>query len=183
MRTGTEIVNPCIRSSCVSSHGKVSIYMSPISWEITAASKTERISTIGLIGHNKRFLYLTTGAPGSTHDARLLRHTTIFHPIENYVDIPNKTIDLGEAGEIPLITPGDSAFSSLTWLIKGFNKNTCDSKERYLNKEMHFASTLCIHTLCIHTDDPCKSSWKISVENLELLINQFVIKKVEILNS
>ena len=31
------------------------------------------ITNMGLIGCNKRFLYLTAGAPGSTHDAHLLR--------------------------------------------------------------------------------------------------------------
>ena len=62
-----------------------------------------------LIGHNKRFLHPTTGAPGSTHDARLLRYTTPFRQIENDGAIPNKTIDLGEAGEIPLVTLEETA--------------------------------------------------------------------------
>ena len=62
-----------------------------------------------LIGHNKRFLHLMTGAPGSTHDARLLRYTTLFRQIENDGAIPNKIIDLGEAGEIPLVTLEETA--------------------------------------------------------------------------
>ena len=37
---------------------------------------------MGLIAHNKRFLYLTTGAPCSTHDARLLRYSTLFNDIQ-----------------------------------------------------------------------------------------------------
>ena len=66
---------------------------------------------MGLIGHDKRFIHLMTGAPGSTHDASLLRHTTLFCQIENDAAIPNKTIiDLGQAGEIPLVNLGDSAF-------------------------------------------------------------------------
>ena len=93
------------------------------------------ISSMGLIGHNKRFLHLTTGAPGITHDARLLRHATLFRHIENDVAIPNKTIDLGEAGEIPFVTL-DSAFPRLPWMIKGFKENTRDPKERYFNKKL-----------------------------------------------
>ena len=62
-----------------------------------------------LIGDNKRFLHLTTGAPGSTHDAGVLRYTTLFRQIENDGAIPNKTIDLGEAGEIPLVTLEETA--------------------------------------------------------------------------
>ena len=90
---------------------------------------------MGLIGHDKRFIHLMTGAPGSTHDASLLRHTTLFCQIENDAAIPNKTIDLGQAGEIPLVNLGDSAFPRLPWLIKSFNENTRKPKERYFNKK------------------------------------------------
>ena len=79
------------------------------------------VSIMGLVGHNKHFLHLTTGAPGSTHDARLLRHCSLFRIICNGGGIPNKSVSLGNAGEIPLITIGDSAFPQLTWLIKTFN--------------------------------------------------------------
>ena len=41
------------------------------------------ITSIQLISHNKRFLHLFTGAPGSTHDARLLRCSFLFHRIAN----------------------------------------------------------------------------------------------------
>ena len=33
---------------------------------------------LGLIGYNKRFLYAAVGAPGSTHDARLLKESSIY---------------------------------------------------------------------------------------------------------
>lgn len=92
------------------------------------------VTSMGLVGYNKRFLHLTTGAPGSTHDARLLRHTSLFRDITNGAGIPNKCINLGEAGEIPLVTIGDSAFPRLQWLVKGYNENTRDEKERYFNK-------------------------------------------------
>ena len=36
-----------------------------------------------LVGRNKRFLNLTVGAPGSTHDARFLRNTGLFKQILN----------------------------------------------------------------------------------------------------
>ena len=36
------------------------------------------ITSTGLIAHNKRFLHLTTGASGSTHDTQLLRYSTFF---------------------------------------------------------------------------------------------------------
>ena len=36
------------------------------------------ITSMGLIAHNKRFLHLTTGASGSTHNTQLLRYSTLF---------------------------------------------------------------------------------------------------------
>ena len=39
-------------------------------------------------------------------------------------------------GEIPLITTGDSAFPRFHWLIKAFNENTRDPKEKYFNKKL-----------------------------------------------
>ena len=57
---------------------------------------------MGLIGCNKRFLYLTAGAPGSTHDAHLLRWTKVFKDIIAGDATPAKVIKLGdEFGEIP----------------------------------------------------------------------------------
>ena len=94
------------------------------------------VTNMGLIGHNKRFLALTTGAPGSTHDARLLRYSNVYRDIINGEGIPDKAIDLGVgAGEIPLITIGDSAFPRFPWLVKMFNENTRDLKERFFNKK------------------------------------------------
>ena len=181
--------------------GMISTYMSPLNWKTTIDSKTKTISSIRLIEHNKRFLHLTTGAPGITYDARLLFHTTLFRQIENDATIPNKTIDIGEAGEILLVTPGDSTFPRLPWLIKGFNENTHDPKRWYFNKKLcsvravtenvygmlkgHWRliykkcecklhiikyvvmAAVVLHNLCIHTNDPCKPRWKISVENIE----------------
>ena len=96
----------------------------------------QNVSSMGLVGHNKRFLHLTSGAPGSTHDARLLTHCSLLRTICNGGGIPNKSVSLMNAGEIPLITIGDSKFPRLPWLIKAFNKNTRDPKEKYFNKNL-----------------------------------------------
>ena len=72
-----------------------------------------------LVGYNKRFLDLTVGTPGSTHDARFLRNTGWFKQILNGLDLPDKTVDLrDEYDKIPLVTIGDSAFSRFSWLLK-----------------------------------------------------------------
>ena len=136
-------------------------------------------TSMGLVGYNKRFLHLTTGAPGSTHDARLLRHTSLFREITN------------------------GAFSRLQWLVKGYNENTRDEKERYFNKKLSSARVatdnaygmlkgrwrliykkcecklynvkyvimagVLLHNICIHRNDPCKPRWRLDVDHLELV--------------
>ena len=58
----------------------------------------------GLMGYNKRFLALTAGAPGSTHDARFLRSTEVFKDIIAGDAILDKVLNLGdEFGESPLL--------------------------------------------------------------------------------
>ena len=110
-----------------------------------------------LVGQNKRFFHWTTGAPGSVDDARLLRRASLFQQICRGEKIPNKTIILGDdIGEIPLLTIGDSAFSRFEWLIKRFNEQTRDSKERLLDTKLCSARVV--------TENPygmLKSRWQI----------------------
>ena len=47
---------------------------------------------------------LAVGAPGSTHDARFLRHTGLFQKIMAGQGLPNKTVTWDDYGEIPLVT-------------------------------------------------------------------------------
>ena len=95
------------------------------------------ITDMGLIGYNKRFLALTAVAPGSTHDARLLRCTKVSKDVIAGNAIPDRALNLGdEFGEIPLVTIGDSAFPRFAWLLEMFNENTQDPKQRYYNKNL-----------------------------------------------
>ena len=94
------------------------------------------VTSMGLIAHNKRFLHLTTGASGSTHDAGLLRYSTLFKDIKSGGSIPNKSIILEDFGEIPLVTIGDTAFPRVEWLLKCFIESTHDLNGRYYNKKL-----------------------------------------------
>ena len=66
-----------------------------------------------------------------------LRYSTLFKDIQSGGGIPNKSIILGDIGEIPLANIGDKAFHRLEWLLKYFNENRRDLKERCYNK--HYA--------------------------------------------
>ena len=94
------------------------------------------IRSIGLIGHNKRFLHLI-GIRGIIHDASLPQYSKLFQESRRGSIILNKHINVRDAGEIPIVTTiGDSAFQRLRWLIKGFNQNTRDQKERFFEQKL-----------------------------------------------
>ena len=92
------------------------------------------MANLGLVGYNKRFLYAVVGEPGSTHDARLLKESSIFHKILKGDVLPDRDISLGDFEYVSLATVGDSAFPQFSWLIKGYNEITRDMQQRYSNK-------------------------------------------------
>ena len=59
------------------------------------------MSNLGLVSYNKKFLYCTVGAPGSTRDARMLRNSAIYQKTVTGHVIPDRVIDLGDHGKIP----------------------------------------------------------------------------------
>ena len=65
---------------------------------------------LGLVRCNKRFLYATVGAPGSTHDVKLLKLASIYSDIIDGSVAPDLKTELGKFGETPLMTIVDSAF-------------------------------------------------------------------------
>ena len=76
------------------------------------------------------------GAPGSTYDARLLKESSIYSDVINGNVIPDRVVQLGDFGEIPLVTIGDSAFPQFAWLIKAYNENTRENQKKYFNKQL-----------------------------------------------
>lgn len=69
------------------------------------------ISSMGFAEFNKHFLYAAVGAPGSTHDAILLRHTSLYKDILNGDANPDKLIELSTFETVPLATVEDNAFN------------------------------------------------------------------------
>lgn len=100
---------------------------------------------MGLIGANNRFLWAAVGAPGSTHDSRLLGSSDLYTKIQCRNVFPNTTLRLPEHGDIPITTAGDSAFPQHTWLMKPYNENTSDPKRIYLNKRQCSARVVSEH--------------------------------------
>ena len=84
------------------------------------------VTNMGLVGHNKHFLYATVCALGSTHDARLLRNISLFREILESGSIPDKQIAPGKYGCLPLVTIVDCAFPKCQWLLKNYDNKTTD---------------------------------------------------------
>ena len=122
-------------------------------------------TSVGLIAHNKRFLHLTTAVPGITHDAQLLRYSTLFKDIQNGGGIPSISIILGDFREITLATIGDSAFPRMEWLLKCFNKNTRNLKERYYNKKLCGTRVVTENACSIYS--MLKGRWQIIYKNCD----------------
>ena len=73
----------------------------------------------------------------STHDPRLLSYSTLFKDAQSGDGIPKKSKSLGDFGETPLVTIGDTAYPCLEWLFKWFNEHTRDFKVCYYNNGCH----------------------------------------------
>ena len=92
------------------------------------------MTNFGLIGYNKSFLYAAVSALGSAHDARLLKQSFLYSDIINVNVIPDRVVQLGDFGEVPLVTIGDNAFPQFAWLIKTYNENTRDNQKKYFSR-------------------------------------------------
>ena len=95
------------------------------------------------MSYNKKFLYCAVGAPGSIHDTRMLRNSAIYQKIVIGHAIPDRVIDLGEHGKIPLVAVGDTAFPKHACLIKVFREDTSDRRKKYFNKKLCSARVVC----------------------------------------
>ena len=71
------------------------------------------------------------------------RNSAIYQKIVNGHAIPERVIDLGEHGKIPLVTLGDTAFPKHAWLRKVFHKDTSDRREKYFKKKLCSARVVC----------------------------------------
>ena len=122
---------------CIGAWDGFHVYITSKLKNFFSFKKQYTITNLGLVSYNRRFLYAAVGAPGSTHDARLLRYTSLYREIMDGGGIPNKHIRLGDFGNIPLVTIGDSAYPSFPWLLKMYNESTTtDHQHKYFNKRL-----------------------------------------------
>ena len=122
------------------------------------------MANLGLVGLNKCFLYAPVGLTGSTHNARLLKESSIYTEILDGDIMPDKDILFADFGEIPLFTIGGSAFPQYTWRFL-YKKTEC----RHFNLRYVIVASAALHSICIERSDPCQPSWRLEIEQLELM--------------
>ena len=128
------------------------------------------MTNLGLIGYNKRFLYAAVGTSGSIHDARLLKESSIYSDIINGNLIPDRVVQLGDFGEIPLVTIGDRAFPQFAWLINAYNENTRDNQKKYSSKRLCGARVVTENAYGM-----LKGRWRILFKNTELFNLRYIV--------
>ncbi|XP_046858673.1 protein ALP1-like [Xenia sp. Carnegie-2017] len=127
---------------------------------------------MGFIGYNKKFMFAAVGAPGSTHDSRLLKNCEVYSEIEHGKVLPKKSLNLQPCGEIPLTTVGDSAFPSHSWLLKPYKEGMREPQKRYFNRRLYSARVVSEHAYGM-----LKGRWRIlykktecHLDNIQILI-------------
>ena len=90
----------------------------------------------GLIGANLIFLDVATGLPGSCHDARNLRNSSLFRKAENNEILENPK-DVIYGSQIRPLVLGDGAYPSLPWLLTPYQFGPALTRpQRKFNKKL-----------------------------------------------
>ena len=147
---------------CVGAWDGFHVYTSTKLKNYFSFKKRYSVSSMGFIASNKRFLWAAVGAPGSTHDSRLLRNCPLYKEIQKGNVFPNNLLHLRKYGSIPVTTVGDSAFPRHTWLMKPYNENTTDLQKRYFNNRLCSARVVSEHAYGM-----LKGRWRILYKKTE----------------
>ena len=157
---------------CVGAWDGFHVYISCTKKSFYSFKKRYSVTNMGFIGFNKRFMWAAIGAPGSTHDSRLLKNSQIYSQIENGDIFPNQSLNLSPYGEIPLTTVGDSAFPSRPWLLKPYQEGTRVLVERHFIMRLSSARVVSEHAFGM-----LKGRWRIlfkkndcALENIQVVI-------------
>ena len=90
----------------------------------------------GIVGASGAYLSVSTGFPGSMHDARVLRLNNFWSLAEEKRILTIPCMDINGTQIRPLIL-GDSTYPSKSWLIRPFQDNgALTTTRRYFNKEL-----------------------------------------------
>lgn len=116
----------------------------------------------GVVDSTGLFLSVSTGYPGSLHDARVLRLSQIFDAAENDLILTEPTVDVNGTVVRPLIV-GDSAYPLKPWLLCPFKDNGALSREqKKFNEELSKARIVSEHAYGL-----TKGRWRVLQKRLD----------------
>jgi len=116
----------------------------------------------GVVDSKGLFLSVSTGYPGSLHDARVLRLSQIFHAAENDLILTEPTVDVNGTIVRPLIV-GDSAYPLKPWLLCPFKDNGALNREqKKFNEELSKARIVSEHAYGL-----TKGRWRVLQKRLD----------------
>ena len=117
-----------------------------------------------IVDGKKVFMDFACGYPGSMHDARVLRRSTIFQSAEqkNVRTQPTVNVNGHDIGLYPL---GDSAYPLSPWLMKPYPEGTRDPREIAFNEELSSAR---VKVECAF--GVLKSRWRILLKRFDCRI-------------
>ena len=105
------------------------------------------------------------GFPGSMHDSRVLRNSSLYRRITNNELLLGPAVRVGGREINPLLL-GDSAYPLSAWLLKPFHQGTNDPEEINFNKELSRVSVECAFGIL-------KRRWRILQKRLDSDIYSF----------
>ena len=79
---------------CVGAWYGFHVYVSTTLKNFYSYKKRYSVTNMGFIGYNKRFMFAAVGAPGSTHDSRLLQNCDVYAKIEEGNILPKSSLNL-----------------------------------------------------------------------------------------
>ncbi|XP_028516196.1 protein ALP1-like [Exaiptasia diaphana] len=89
----------------------------------------------GVVNGDKKFIHVAAGFPGSMHDARVFKNSSLYHKIATGEFLQAPTVRVENRDIKPLLL-GDSAYPLTTFILKPYPENTRDPKEVHFNKEL-----------------------------------------------
>ncbi|VEN48856.1 unnamed protein product [Callosobruchus maculatus] len=85
-------------------------------------------NVLAVVDNSYRFRYVTCKHPGCTHDAKVLKDSSLYNTAKEFIPNRTKTID---DKQIPLYLLGDPAYPLLPWLMKGYKGQRTPEEESF----------------------------------------------------
>ena len=116
----------------------------------------------GVVDASGLYLAVSTGYPGSMHDAKVARLSDVFAATENEEILMEPTLDLHGTVIRPMIV-GDSAYPLKPWLLRPFKDNgALNQDQRNFNRELSKARIVSEHAYGL-----TKGRWRVLQKRLD----------------